>query len=404
MYTVNNIFLSALTVFSGTARNSFASPNQTIADAVRAASTTIDFIESERTVPLTPALYLGDNFYELPEDVDTVLDIFPASGRSRSEQAMFNRASGLSIARDYTNSKTEFAVEWRDGKKFLRLQPGYVTDTPTILYSFESLTEDGSVTVTGDANNADLNNVFYLLGNNSLDFDITPSTGTATWKVSGMTAKDISTITRDGAFTLGIYVPEELVGQITSLKLRVGSSVTDYYEVTATTNAYGGAFTYGFNIVRFERRSATTTGTVDKNAITVLEGDVVHTLTTDVIGVKIDAVTAHKGLGYNIDYYSLYHFKSATTGAFIETPTNTGLQDIVVADRDAVEIIIQEARKLMDMELRGEKAGRVYQAADRELNGIWGDFSRPGLYEQYRLRYPSKRRSVVTQYEGYHYE
>lgn len=399
MYTVNDVFQSALRVFSGTARNSFSSPNGTVADAVKTAARTIDFVESKRIVPLTPALYIGDNVYEMPTDVSTVLDIFPASGRTITEQAGFNNASPLSIARDYANSRTEFAIEWRDGRKFLRVQPGVINETPITLYGFESLTEDGVVTVAGDANSAALNKVFFLSGLASFDFNITPSTGTATWKVSGMTAKDISTITRDGALTLGFYVPQELVGKITSLKLRVGSSIADYYEMTATTNAYGSEFLYGFNIVRFERRGATVTGTINEEDITVIEGDIVHTATVPVTGVKIDAITAHKGLGYNLAYYSNYHFISHTTGALIEQPTNSGQLDLIVADSDAIQIIIEEAKKIMDQELRGEKAGRVYQNAERELNGIWGDFSRPGLYEHYRLRYPAERRSIITSYE-----
>jgi len=406
MYTVNDVFQSALRVFSGTALNSFSSPNSIVADAVRTAARTVDFIESRRVVPLTPALYIGDNVYEMPTDVATILDIYPVSGRTATEQAGFNQSSPLSIARDYSNAKTEFAIEWRDGRKFLRVQPGAITETPTVLYSFESLTEDGTVTVSGDASSAELNTVFYLLGNSSLDFNLTSSTGTATFEVAGMEAKDISFMTRDGAFTMGIYIPQALVGKITNLKLRVGSSASDYYEMTATTTAYGGPFLFGFNIVRFERRSAVETGTVDEESITVIEGDIVHTVTVagEVVGIKIDAVTAHKGLGYNLAYYSNHHFVLYTTGAITSTPVNTGLLDQIIADEDAIELVINEARKIMDMELRGEKAGRVYQQADRELNGIWGDFSRPGLYEQYRLRYPSERRSIVTQYESYPYE
>lgn len=404
MYTVNDVFESALRPFSGTSRNSFASPNGIVSDAVKTAARKIDFVESKRVVPLTPALYLGDNVYEMPDDVNVVLDIYPTSGRTANEQATFNQAAPISISRDYGNERVEFAIEWRDGRKFLRVQPGAINEVPTVLYSFESLTDDGTVSVSGDANSEALNKVFYLLGNASLDFNITASSGTATWSVVGMTAKDISLITRDGAFTLGIYIPQELVGTITNLKLRVGSSVSDYYEMTATTNAYGGDFLYGFNIVRFERRTATTTGTVDETDITYVGGDIVSSVAVPVTGVKLDAITAHKGLGYNLAYYSNNHFISHTTGAFIKSPTNSGLLDQIVADEDAVEIIIEEAKKIMDMDLRGEKGGRVYKMANDTLKGIWGDFSDPGLYENYRLRFPSGRRSTVTSYEVHHYE
>lgn len=396
MYTVFSIFNTALRSFSGASRDSFRDPNGTIADALRTVSRNVDLIESKRVVPLLPALYTGDNLYMTPPDVNTIIDISPAGGRSSSEMADFEKTDPLSLSRDFNFEKINFTEEYRNGVKLLRIQPGQINDLPKLLHDCNSMTDSGAVTASGDASNLDINQVFYINGVASLDFDIVPSSGNAFLTFELLQPVDITTTTRDGSFTLAVFIPEELTTKLTSLSLRVGSSASDYYTMTATSNTYGGAFTHGFNIIRFIKRDATQTGTVVESAIDYLRVGIAHTATTTIKGVKIDAIAAHKGLGYNISYYSNYHFVSETTGAFLLQPTNIGLLDKVILANESYDLVVNEAKKIMDMELHGESGGAVYKLAERELRGIWGDFGNPGLYEQYRLRYPSERRSVIT--------
>jgi len=397
MYTVNNIFTSALRAFSGVSENSFLSPNGIIEDAVRAVSNNIQIVENKRTVPLLPALYTGDNLYPAPSDLDNIIGFYPYNNAAVNT---INKAAPLTINRDTYNTGTNFATEYRNGVKMIRVQPGYVIDTPIILHACDSTTADGTVAVSGDGSNLDINEVMYLNGTASLDFDITASGGSATITFTGITARDISTITRDGAFSLGMFIPAGLEGNVTSISLKVGTDASNYYEMTATTTAYGAAFIHGFNIVRFERRGATETGTVDEEDITFLESTLTHTLAaaTEVAGIKFDAIAAHKGIGYQLEYYSGYYFIDKTTGAFKQSPTDNGMLDQVTFGKEVFELAVREAQKIMDHSLRGGKAGTVYQAAERDLNGIWGDFSNPGMYENYRLKFPSERRSTITSY------
>jgi hypothetical protein len=408
MYTVNQVFQTALRPFSGTSANSFVDPNGIVADAVRAVSIEVDLIESKRTAPLLPALYTGDNLYVRPDDADTILDIYPPGGRNQNELADFSRTDPMSISRDIYLENTNYLTEYRSGVALLRVQPGYFKDTPILLNHCDSLTANGTITASSDASNLALNSVFYLNGTASLDFNITPGNGSAIVTITGMDAVDISTLTRDGSFTAGIFVPENLVGKITNLKLRVGSSAANYYELTATANSYGGTFTNGFNIVRFEKRAAAQVGTVDETAITYLRFAITHSLAdgANVTGAKIDTIMASKGIGYTMSYYSKYHFIDADTGLLKLEPSNPSLTDKVVIERDAFELVVAEAKKIMDMELRGEAGGAVYKRADKELNGTWGDFSKAGsgMYESYRIKFPSERRAVITQYENHPYE
>jgi len=403
MYTVNQIFSTALRAFSGTSRNSFADPNGIVADATRTVATTVDLTESKRVVPLEPALYTGDNLYFCPSDANTIVDIEPGSGRSSTESAQFNRAAPIEISRDFNHENVNFATEWRNGVKLLRIQPGAINDTPIMIHGCNSTSDNGTVTVSGDASNLDVNSVFYINGTSSLDFNLGGATTTASLIFSGITSVDISSTTRDGAITMGIFVPEALVGKISQLTIHLGTDASNHYEMTATQTAYGADFIHGFNIVRFERRGALEAGSPDEADITYARLTITLSEATAVTGVKIDAIYAHKGIGYNLHYYSDAHFMSSE-GAFLKIPNATAYDDVLVGGEEVFQMVVEEAKKIMDMSLRGEKGGAVYKMADRELNGIWGDFSRPGLYEQYRLRFPSTRRSVVTQYESYPYE
>ena len=396
MFTVNSLFSSALRPFSGASRSSFKSPNGIIEDAVRIVGQELDLLETKRVVPLTPALYTGDNLYYCPEDADVITDIAPAGGRIVSEPGDFTVTDPLTISNDLANSGINYATEYRAGLKLLRVQPGVILDTVITLHDCNSLTDSGTVLATGDANSLALNTVFYINGIAAVDFNITPVTNESVVTFNLTTAVDITSITRDGAFTTGVYVPQELVGKLTNVKLRVGSSSSAHYEMTATTNAYGGAFIFGYNIVRFSRRTAVITSTVVDTAINYLRVALTHTVTAPVIGVKIDAIATSKGVGYNLSYYSKWRFISKTTGLLMESPTDYGLLDQVVIDNDAYNLVVAEAQKIMDMELRGESGGAVYKIAERTLRGIWGDFSNPGAYEKYRLKHPSERRSIIT--------
>lgn len=82
-----------------------------------------------------------------------------------------------------------------------------------------------------------------------------------------------------------------------------------------------------------------------------------------------------------------------SNGVMILEPTNTG--DKVIVNRQAYEILVQECRKLIDFELRGEDGGQQYALAERQLNGIYPN---AGLYEKYRLLYPAEVLVEVSDY------
>jgi hypothetical protein len=395
--TTSQLFGAALIPFSGVQRDSFSNPNNIITEAVRQVNMNVDITESKKAVPLTQAVYSGDFLYALPTDLNTVISLTPIDGKFTSWDEFLNR-DARSMGLDTLSTSNSFRTEYRQGTRLMRITGGTYSTTPVVLHDCNSLTTDGTVTATGDAGNIDVNEVNYMNGLAAVDFDITPSSGVATVVFTGMTGKDISSTTRDGSFSLMLDVPSGLAGKITSVRIRLGLDSSNFIQQTVTTNSFGGNFNQGWNPIRFERRTESTIGTYDEAAITYMDIAITHTASDTVTGVKIDHVIAEQGVAYALSYYGNLYYQNAS-GVFIDTPTSVGLDDSVIFNNDTVSLVIEEMRKLMDFELKGDNAGSIWQGAFRSLMGTQGNAREDGLYMQYRRRWLSERKPNIAYYE-----
>ena len=397
MLTTSSLFNAALIPFSGVQSNSFNNPNNIIVEAVRQVKLNVDITESKKIIPLTQAVYSGDYLYALPTDVDTVISLTPIDGKFTSWDEFINR-DARSMGLDTLSTSNAFRTEYRQGTRLMRITGDVTTSTPIVLNDCNSLDDNGTVTATADANNIGINEINFIDGVGSVDFNITPSSGIATVVFDGIETQDISSITRDGSLSLMLDVPAELAGKVTSVRIRVGNDSSNYLQQTVTANSFNGAFTQGWNPVRFERRSAVTVGTVDETNITYMEVSIISSVTTDVIGVKIDHLIAEKGVAYALAYYSNLHYTNAD-GIFIDTPASVGLGDSVIFNNDTFALIVEEMKKLMDFELKGDNAGSVWQNSNRVLRGAQGIVNEEGLYKKYERRWLSERKPNISYYD-----
>lgn len=405
MYTVSELFSSALSALSGTNATAFTDKQVLVWDALRAVRRNVDIPEAKRVVPLTPVLVEGDFMYAEPDDVDIPLGLLPIQGRSLGGvHNTFNRVSTDMMNNNFNSNNliTQYTREYRMGVPFLRINSGIAPVAGQVLQNFVSLTENGNIVVAGDGSNEDISDVWFLTDNGSLSFDITQSSGTTTVTstMSGTQIKDISDITADGAFTTSVFIPGALVGKVTNIKLRLGNDVGNYIEGTVTSNSYGGVFTEGFNDVIFPRRNTTETGTVDDSAISYLQVRITHTMETGVIakGVKIDNVKASQGAGLLFSYYSKFLLIDATTGAFMDKPVSSGMSEKLILNKDTFDLAVLELQKVLDMKRAGNNQSDVYRNAQRDLFGLQGVVAEEGAYKKYKRRFPSERQPQITRY------
>jgi len=125
-------------------------------------------------------------------------------------------------------------------------------------------------TATSDAANVATDTLFYREGSGSVRFDIVVGqSGNDYAEIynSTMTAVDMNnpSVKDIGTFFVWVYLPSAT--NYTSFTARWGSSTSDYYENTVTTQFSGNAFVQGWNLLGFDWTSATTTGTPNDQAI-----------------------------------------------------------------------------------------------------------------------------------------
>jgi len=389
MKTVSSIFNAAMVPFSGAKIKSIRSQTAIVSGAMDAVLSQVTLVESRSVIPLVPALFYGDNLYSIPQnEVGEIIDVKPMKGIS-SESYPGERQSSRALSFDTENIKQYISIEYREGVQYLNIQHPLSNGITMTLSNCDLLT---GITASLDASNLALNSV-YTKENSAIDFDlgITNLDGKIVFAIDSL---DLSGITRDGTIQASVFVPEGLVGKLTNLRLELANEVgfTNKVIMTATANAFGGAFSYGWQPVRFNYRSKVENGTFVETAVTYFSIDLVHTLTVPVVGVKIDSVKAFKGTGYELHFYNQKHFKSVAGVMLNEPATNDSL---VIANENATQLIVHECRKLIDFELRGEDGGTQYTLAERALNGI---FPNAGLYEKYRLMYPSERLPEISDY------
>lgn len=389
MYSISQIFNSAIQPFSSAKTNAIRSQVEIVKDAVFTAGSNITFVESRSVIPLVPALFYGDHIYSIPQDtVDKIIDLTPMKGRST--ETSFPEVQSSRVLSGDTNNRLQYiSMEYRDGYQYLNVQQNLQSIAPIILSNCDTTT---GVTASLDATNLEVNTL-YARATSALDFDIGTVNGSAriTFEID---AVDISTITRDGTIQLQLDIPEGLVAKLTNIQIVLAneSGFTNTATMTATTNAFGSAFQYGYQPVQFSYRAKSESGSFDETDITHFRIVLNHTLSSSVTGVRIDTIHALKGIGYELHFYNQKHFRNSS-GQLILAPTSTS--DSVIANRELYEILVQECRKLIDFELRGEDGGQQYQLAERQLMGV---FPNPGLYEKYRLKFPSEQLVEVSNY------
>lgn len=376
--------------FSTAKSRSIKSEQAIVNGAMSSVVSQITLIESRSVIPLIPALFYGDNLYSIPQDeIGDIIDIQPMKGIG-AEGFHPERQASKTLSFDTENIRQYVSIEYRNGVQYLNIQQPLSSITPITLSNCDDITD---ITASLDASNLALNTI-HAKDISALDFDlgITNGDGKIVFEIDAL---DISSITRDGTLQASVFVPEALVGKLTSLTLVLADEVgfINKATMTATTNAFGGTFSYGWQPVRFDYRSKVEAGTFDETVITHFSIDLIHTLTTAVTGVKIDSIKAYKGIGYELHYYNRKHFKVNSTGVLILDATRT--DDYVIANEKTVEILIQECRKLIDFELRGDDGGSQYNLAERALNGIYPN---AGLYEKYRMTFPSEKLPEVSNY------
>ena len=359
-----------------------------IDDAVRNILMFVDLKEAKRYVPLETALYADVNRYLCPNDIngDRVLTIRPISNAYIANK--FRKTSEEEVVlgkEDYT-----FAVNYDSGAKFLQINRD-VTTQMELLNEMDSLTLNGAVSISGDTSELAEDTTNFVSSEASVRFKMNTGGTSGILDVDGFQAVDLTAYSDEGAVFALVDLPSINTGTtpITSITLRVGQDISNYREVTVTRPHDSNRFRAGLNMVRFDLRKATNVvGSPTYTGTDYLR--LIFTAATplpEAIYINVDQITVRKGTSYELGYYSINLFKDYTTGELKDKPTADN--DIVLLEKDSINLIIYETMEIIAQEMQGE---------DSVVDLKYFQGKNKAIRDQYKLKYPSETKKKTTFY------
>lgn len=347
-------------------------PNNLIDDIVNEVSG-LYLRTAKKKAVLAPNLFNDIYQYAAPSDIDggKLIGIQPQSmNRSR------NNIWELVTEEEFDIRKqTEYNLVAFSDHSFVRsLLISAKTDNllQLTIAQLQGLTGDSasgaSWAAFGQATNLQTDSYNFIKGSGSTEFDIATGGTTAGLVLTTVNTFDLTKYKSAGSVFTWAYI--NTVANVTDIKLRVGSSSSNYYQMTATTPNDGTSFVAGWNLVRFDFNSKTTVGTpVDTSgAYVALYFDLSSGTVVDT-GYRFNWLNAKQGSISSLIYYSAYPWESST-GTYKNLSTDDS--DYLVADQDewnlfvekGVEVIGMAAREYQDSQLaavRYKEAAKAYK-------------------------------------------
>jgi hypothetical protein len=263
-------------------------------------------------------------------------------------------------------SKNRFTIEYVNGVRFVVVKHPMSLSSVTLDEMDDADDAEGDVTLS--------ENTYNVLPGATASLQGTFTDAAYTIGRVLDVAVDISDLLR-GVAIVPVYMDDK--SKLASLKLRIYTDASNYYEVITTQDSIGDYLRDGQNMVRFWMNNATAHGTPDPANITeykIFAPQETGESQTLIFG----KLTVQKSNLFFLEYYSNYLFTDKTTGAWKDTPV---AGDSVNLDRDARGILHYETARLVFQRAKVERTNAPErQSFDTEL---------AREYNQYYLLHPS---------------
>src|SRR3990167_687105 len=256
----------------------------------------------------------------------------------------------------------------------------------SLIHNLDDVDENGTWSVSGDGSGLVEDKQIFTEGSASLRFTVTGSGGTTTIVNSTFTAQDLTDYEDKAYFFLELICPSANTSALTSIRLRIGSSASAYWQMTPTTRHRGDSINAGAGLIGFDWSTATEVGSPSVTAINYAQFVITHP-TSGINGVyRIDNFFVALPTYYQLPYYSTGNVKT-TGGAYQQHPTAT--TDTILCPSDFDNSLVYKALELCAVHQLQNQSLAAYAA--RELIRF-----EIGL----RAKYPSQeRRAQMTWYK-----
>jgi hypothetical protein len=357
--------------------------NTTINDAVREVISSVDLRSTKRSTPLAPNLFNSVYQYHCPTDlkaskiIDLQLRTQERDGFHDWELTTEDEFDRRKLQKNNLITTTE-----RDLIRKI-LVSASVEDVGFVISPLDSLSSNGTWTPFGDGINLSIDYQHYIKGTASLKFDISNSGGTTAGINSiNLPTFDLTDFKSDGSVFVWAWVTS--TNDLINYTLRLGSSTSDYYSMSVTTSNDGLPFSHGWNLLRFDFSSKSTTGSPNYAACNYAA--IYMTKTTNKInetGYRFNHIVVKQGSIPNLIYYSKYPWRNSS-GVYLENSTHD--DDYLNVDTDEYNIIIEKCVEWC------ANAVREDSTADR------ASIKYVDLVNLYRRTYRSERLPITNTY------
>lgn len=350
-YAITDLLNDLSGVVHGTKINKVPNIYGIINRAARAVLLDVDPKETQRTVQLGQVF--NDVFdYAIPADVkgDKIIDLRVQAGRVPSQ--IFTQG----YAQNFDSQKllglgNKIYTQWNTGVKNLRIEAPTLT-APIVLCDTSTLT---GWSATAGAENLSLDTTNNVAGGGAIQFDLADGSATGSIQISSLPPVDMSGVVGINTQFYWVYLPTG--ASITSINLKWGSDYTaNYYEYTATATQQGTAFVNGWNLIAAPWTSATVVGTPVATSYDSIQVTLAYNGTLQT-GVKFCNLSSATGYIFEIQYYSKFLFRNASTNAFQETITDsTENTRIINLDTESCNLLFNKCAFYIAQSLQGADA------------------------------------------------
>jgi len=347
-YTRSDIKTSVSSMISGTISDTDL--NTIINRAARQVVGGIDMHSRIRRTSLSPNLFDDIYDYSAPTDLkmNGIIDIQPQIKRTRNESWELTSPEEFDRLKGESNEYGLCAISEKGMAKTIKISKT-IDDTSITV---DPLSSVGDWEGYGDGENLTKDSSNYVKSVASINWDINDDGNTTAGIYNNeLTTFDLSDYLSNGSIFVWAYISSTT--NLTNFKIRIGSSSSNYYEITITANNEEASFESGWNLLRFDLSDKVETGTVDYEDCTYCAIFMTKdALKTDETDYRFNYLVIKMGERYNLVYYSKYAWQDSD-GDYLENSSDD--TDYINVDTEEMSLIELKAAELGERHLRNHK-------------------------------------------------
>lgn len=352
-FSITNLKADLSGILHGTTLDQITNLDGVIERAGRQVLQDIDPQETKRILPIVNALYNSVYDYPLPVDVkgNRIIDIRPQVNRYPQDwfKQSYNRDFDR-LKRD--DNQNQFTLNFNGSIKTARISAPYLPVGLT-LNEADNVVGNGTWVNGTNTTNIATDNVNFASKSGSISFDLSAGSNPLDGFVynSTMSAQDLTAYLDQGTLFAYVFLPTAT--DFNSVTLSWGSDDSNYWYKTVTVTQQNTVLQSGWNLLQFDWKTATKVGSPVVTAIDYLKVNFNYDGVAQT-AVRIDSIVCRLGSIFEIEYYSKYLYRNASTNVFQEHILDDS--DYINLDLDAVNMLVYRTAIFTAQQAQGYSA------------------------------------------------